>query len=89
MILRRETARKNGIAVDSVFRLISLHVHSSLNAVGLTAAISTKLAGEGISANVVAAYHDHIFVPSQQADRALAAIKALQSESESISIKQR
>jgi len=80
IIIRREVAEKNGIAVHGAFRLISLHVHSSLNAIGLTAALSTKLADEGISANVVAAYyHDHIFVPAEKAERALAAIRALQS----------
>ncbi|KAL4948447.1 hypothetical protein BDW69DRAFT_189259 [Aspergillus filifer] len=45
-------------------RKISLQIHSSLEAVGLMAAVSTALAEEGISANVVSAfYHDHVFVP--------------------------
>jgi hypothetical protein len=43
---------------------ISLGIHSSLEAVGLTAALSTRLSERGISANIVAAFHhDHIFVP--------------------------
>jgi hypothetical protein len=45
-----------------------LTVHSSLEAVGLTAAVARKLALHGISANVVAAYyHDHIFVQTKKA----------------------
>jgi hypothetical protein len=50
-------------------------VHSSLEAVGLTAAVSKKLADKGISANVIAAYyHDHIFVQSAKAEEALYAL---------------
>jgi len=45
----------------SVFRLISLHVHSSLDTVGLTAAFSTALGNAGTSANVVAAFHIIIY----------------------------
>lgn len=78
LIIREETARRNGIAYEGVFALISLQVHSSLQAVGLTAALATELAQQGISANVVAAYyHDHIFVPEHQAETALSAIKGL------------
>jgi len=55
---------------------ISLGVHSSLDAVGLTAALSSRLADLGISANVVAAfYHDHIFVQWDRREEALAALR--------------
>ena len=64
---------------DAVNRLITLNVHSSLDAVGLTAAFSAKLAEKNISANVVTAYyHDHIFVPEEKAEQALNAILELQ-----------
>ena len=54
---------------------ISLTVHSTLEAVGLTAAISAALAVEGISANVVAGYHhDHIFLPWARREDAMAAL---------------
>ncbi|MEY8611425.1 ACT domain-containing protein [Parabacteroides segnis] len=70
------------IRFDTVYKLISLTVHSSLNAVGLTAAIATKLASKDISANVVAAYyHDHIFVQKEKAGPAMEAIMELQAES--------
>ena len=53
-----------------------MEIHSSLDAVGLTAAFSNKLTSHGISANVVAGYyHDHIFV---QKDKACLAIEALE-----------
>ena len=76
LILPVEDAVKANIAYDSRFKQITLTVHSSLNAVGLTAAIAIKLASYGISANVVAAfYHDHIFVQSENADKAMMALK--------------
>ena len=75
LILKAETADKAGITYEGKYNLITLNVHSSLEAVGLTAAVSAKLTEHGISANVVAAfYHDHIFV---QTDKAQAAMKAL------------
>jgi len=60
---------------------IELRVHSSLAAVGLTAAVSAALTDAGISANVVAAYyHDHVFVPVARADDALAALQQLSAQ---------
>ena len=56
---------------------ISLGVYSSLDAVGLTAALSNALAAAGISANVVAAlHHDHIFVPWEQREEALTLLRS-------------
>jgi hypothetical protein len=82
LILRRAAAEQEGLAGAAPMRMITLTVHSSLEAVGLTAAFSARLAREGIGANVVAAFHhDHIFVPAADADKALAALKDLQRES--------
>ena len=78
LILPVETAEKEGFAFESRFRQITLTVHSSLDAVGLTASVATKLASRGISANVVAAYyHDHVFVQSEKAEEALNALSEL------------
>ncbi|GEA52175.1 transporter [Vibrio inusitatus NBRC 102082] len=75
LVLERSVAEQNQLPFDGSFRMITLTVHSSLEAVGLTAAVSTKLASKDISANVVAAYyHDHIFVPAAKADLALQAL---------------
>ena len=77
-ILPVERARELGLAEAEWFRRITLTVHSSLEAVGLTAAIAAALADEGISANVVAAYfHDHVFVPAERAEDAMNALRAL------------
>lgn len=78
MVLDHRQAIAAGIEFDSVYRELVLQVHSSLAAVGLTAAVSTALAEQGISANILAgSYHDHIFVPANRADEALAVLQAL------------
>ncbi len=59
-------------------RQITLRVHSALTAVGLTAAVSAALARDEIAVNVVAGtHHDHLFVPTADAQRAMAALGAL------------
>lgn len=76
VIVEKQQAEQANLEFDGVFKLITLTVHSSLDAVGLTAAVATKLAEHGISANVVAAfYHDHIFVQTDKAEQAMAALK--------------
>lgn len=67
-----------GLAPGPDMARISLTIHSALEAVGLTAAIATALAGQGISANVVAGYHhDHIFLPWDRREAAVAALRHL------------
>lgn len=84
LILKVSDAQTAGINASQQFRRITLNVHSSLAAVGLTAAFAQKLMEHDISANVVAGfYHDHIFVPSQDADNAMEALKALSREAAS------
>lgn len=76
LVVSVEAAGVAQLPYGSTFRQITLSVHSSLDAVGLTAAVATKLASCNISANVVAAYyHDHIFVQSEKADEALLALQ--------------
>jgi hypothetical protein len=78
LVVPRSKADAAGIGYAAVFRAITLQVHSSLEAVGLTAAVSGKLAEVGISANLIAGYyHDHIFVPIVQAQDALQALADL------------
>ncbi|MBQ4812247.1 ACT domain-containing protein [Pseudoalteromonas luteoviolacea] len=78
VIVQQQHANTLGLAYEGEYRCITLNVHSSLQAVGLTAAFSSALGDENISANVVAGfYHDHIFVPSRDGDKALACLKSL------------
>lgn len=78
VILKKDVADDQNIEYSGVFKCITLNVHSSLDAVGLTAAISTKLAQSNVSANVIAAhYHDHVFIASRDADKALADLNDL------------
>ena len=76
VIVEKQQAQRVNLEFDGVFKLITLTVHSGLDAVGLTAAVATKLAEHGVSANVVAAFfHDHIFVQTDKAEHAMAALK--------------
>lgn len=82
LIVDTATADRLDCAKSAPMRQISLTVHSSLEAVGLTAAVAAELARFGISANVVAAfYHDHIFVGAVDAERAVAALVDLSRRS--------
>ncbi len=68
---------------DGGWARISLTIHSSLDAVGLTAALSAALADAGISANVIAGYyHDHVFVPWDRRREAVAIMTVLAGEAE-------
>ncbi|WP_285162979.1 ACT domain-containing protein [Shewanella goraebulensis] len=76
LVLSSEAAIQAYLPFEGRFKQITLTVHSSLEAVGLTAAIAQKLTDYGISANVIAAYyHDHIFVPADKAALAMTALK--------------
>ena len=81
VIIEKGKADANSLSYQGVFRRITLTVHSSLEAVGLTAAVASKLTEHGISANVVAAFfHDHIFVPEDKAAMAMEALQELVQE---------
>jgi hypothetical protein len=77
LILPEAVARAEGFD-GTAMACLTLTVWSSLEAVGLTAAVAQALEAEGIPANVVAAFrHDHVFVPAALAARALAALERL------------
>lgn len=72
VILRQEFADKVGLSYTYPSRMITLNVHSSLEAVGFLAAITGRLADAGISVNPVSAhFHDHLFIPEERADDAM------------------
>lgn len=72
LVISQERADGEGLEYEGTFRCVSLEVHSSLEAVGLTAAVATALGNHGISANMLAGFfHDHVFVPSDRAELAM------------------
>ncbi len=80
LIVEYQAALHAGCQIEMRAAWITLNVHSDLAAVGLTAAFSNALAAAGVSCNVVAAaWHDHIFVPVEAAERAMAALRQLQA----------
>lgn len=75
LVIPVEAAARAGLPVTVEMAWLTLQVHSSLEAVGLTAAISTRLADRGIACNVLAGYHhDHVLVPLIRADDAIDAL---------------
>ncbi|MFE6745810.1 ACT domain-containing protein [Kitasatospora purpeofusca] len=82
VVVAQEEADALGLRYEYVAAWITLRIHSALEAVGLTAAVATRLAEEGLSCNVVAGYHhDHLFVAADDAERVLGALKELSARS--------
>lgn len=78
LVLEKAHADALEIKYDYVSAWITLTVHSSLAAVGLTAAFANALAAKNISCNVIAGYyHDHLFVAHDDADKAMQALQHL------------
>jgi hypothetical protein len=78
VILPKTRADENLLLYSVICTWITLNVHSSLEAVGLTSAVAKALTEANISCNVVAAYyHDHLFVPVKDAERAMDVLKRL------------
>ncbi|SKB35859.1 ACT domain-containing protein [Maribacter arcticus] len=72
ILLSKDKADKYNLDYEFVASWITLKVHSALDAVGLTAAVSSALTKHNISCNVVAAYyHDHIFVSKKDTKKAM------------------
>ena len=80
LVLDQSVADEHGLAYEGVFGWITLQAHTSLEAVGITAAVSTALARVGISCNVLAGfYHDHLLVPIDAVDEAVEVLGGLES----------
>ena len=77
IVLPVASAERAGRPVTVRLAWLSLTVQSSLEAVGLTAAVSARLAALGIPCNVLAGYHhDHLLVPVDRVDDAIGALTA-------------
>jgi len=75
LIVTRAQAEAHGVAFEFPARMITLNVHSALDAVGFIALIATKLAAQDMGVNPVAGfYHDHLFIPEDRAEDAMAVL---------------
>ncbi|UEM09160.1 ACT domain-containing protein [Bradyrhizobium barranii subsp. barranii] len=78
LVIPREEAEASGLRYAFASRLITLTVHSALDAVGFLAAVTARLAEAGIGVNAVSAFHhDHLFVPAERADEAMTVLRAM------------
>ena len=78
VVMNRDVA--DGASLDYEFEAawLTIETHTSLTAVGLTASVSTALAMHSIPVNIIAGYHhDHLLVPYDRADDAIAAIDVI------------
>ncbi len=82
LIVTEDAARAAGLAASFRCRMITLNIHSSLDAVGFLAAITARLAAAGMGVNPVSAfYHDHLFVPADRVEEAMELLRQLARDS--------
>ena len=78
LILLEEEAKAHNLPYEFPSRMITLNVHSSLEAVGFMARIATALAKHDMGVNPVSGfYHDHLFVPQDRANDAMDILRDL------------
>jgi hypothetical protein len=82
VLLRKEQAETIGLKHGAdTYAWITLAIQTPLESVGLTAAVSAALAAEGIPCNVVAAFHhDHIFIPTPSAKKAMEILRNIEKQ---------
>lgn len=81
LIAQQDAAERAGLKITFACRMITLQIHSSLEAVGFLAAITTKLAACGIGVNPVSAFHhDHLFVSVDHAEQVMSLLHELAAE---------
>lgn len=78
VVLSKKDAEQLELPFEFIASWITLNIHSSLEAVGLTAAFATALGENQISCNVIAGYyHDHIFVDKKDETKAMSVLKQM------------
>lgn len=81
LILTRDAAEAANVAYEFPCRMITLNVHSALEAVGFIAHVATRLAAAGMGVNPVAGfYHDHLFIPEDRAEDAMTVLRGIVAE---------
>lgn len=81
LIMAHSTAVANSIEFEFPCRMITLNIHSSLDAVGFLARITQRLASLEMGVNPVSGfYHDHLFIPTDKAELAMAELRRLSQE---------
>jgi uncharacterized protein len=81
LIVTKDQAEAAALDYEFPCRMITLNVHSSLEAVGFIARIATELAKADMGVNPVSGfYHDHLFVPDGRQNDALCILERLANE---------
>lgn len=84
LIVTKQAADSHGFKAEFPCRMITLNVHSSLDAVGFLAIITRRLADKGMGCNPVSGFHhDHLFVPEDRVDEAAQVLREIATESAS------
>lgn len=82
LILLRDEAEAQGLAYEFPCRMITLTVHSSLEAVGFIATVANQLAKHGMGVNPVSGFfHDHLFIPDGREAEAMAILQTIAQDS--------
>lgn len=77
-IILKSQADAHGLAYEFPCRMITLNIHSSLEAVGFMARIATELAKQDMGVNPVSGFfHDHLFVPDGRESDAMAVLRGM------------
>ena len=83
LIITQSEAIAHQLPYEFPSRMITLNAHSALEAVGFIARIATELAAQGMGVNPVAGYfHDHLFVPVDRAEDAMAILAEIQNQAQ-------
>lgn len=78
IILLKSDAETHALPYEFPCRLITLNIHSSLEAVGFMARITTELAKQNMGVNPVSGFfHDHLFVPDGREDDAMSVLQQM------------
>ncbi len=81
LILEKHKAEKAGISYNYTCRMITLEIHSALEAMGFLASITQRLAENNLSVNVVSGYyHDHLFVAKDSVAQVMSLLNMMVQE---------